>query len=505
MVAINKNVPGWLLLLITVSFTVPLYWRRSHPFTVMVATAVPAFANSLSGAVLQAETLQLIVVYNIAYRLPFRSFWWVGALIAAPQTAGAVRFPDSAWWDRGAQFLWATLFVALMGVVVRSRRDYTRALVERARQLETERDQQTRLAAAAERARIAREMHDIIGHNLSVITGLADGGAYASRKSPERAGQALEGIATTSRQALGELRRLLDVLREEAPGAREPDLSPQCGSRGPRRAGGAGTCRRSSRPYDGARHSGRRASRAPAHGVPAAPGGAHEHDETRRAGRHRGDPGPVRTGRGPSGGDGQGRLGRTVPRSRRIRCPWMATSHALTRGAGSPVCVNARPCTAAHLTRVRSPTAGAGRSAGGSMPFFPSPRKPRRDHRSHRRRPAPAAARLPHAPGESGRPDGRGRGDERHGGRPSDRATPPRCGPDGHQDAGPGRHRGHPPDRRYGRPHPGPHPDHVRPGRVRVRGSPGRRAGSSSRTPFPRSCCPVYARWRRATRWSPRA
>ncbi|WP_455713701.1 sensor histidine kinase [Streptomyces uncialis] len=227
MVAINKNVPGWLLLLITVSFTVPLYWRRSHPFTVMVATAVPAFANSLSGAVLQAETLQLIVVYNIAYRLPFRSFWWVGALIAAPQTAGAMRFPDSAWWDRGAQFLWATLFVALMGVVVRSRRDYTRALVERARQLETERDQQTRLAAAAERARIAREMHDIIGHNLSVITGLADGGAYASRKSPERAGQALEGIATTSRQALGELRRLLDVLREEAPGGREPDLSPQ--------------------------------------------------------------------------------------------------------------------------------------------------------------------------------------------------------------------------------------------------------------------------------------
>lgn len=226
-VAISTDVPGWLLLLITVSFAVPLYWRRRHPFAVMVATAVPAFANSLSGAVLQAETLQLIVVYNIAYRLPSRSFWWVAVLIAAPQTAGATRFPGAAWWDRGAQFLWATLFVALLGVVVRSRRDYTRALVERARQLETERDQQTRLAAAAERARIAREMHDIIGHNLSVITGLADGGAYASKKSPERAAQALEGIATTSRQALGELRRLLDVLREDPPGAEEPDLSPQ--------------------------------------------------------------------------------------------------------------------------------------------------------------------------------------------------------------------------------------------------------------------------------------
>jgi len=97
--------------------------------------------------------------------------------------------------------------------------------VQRARQLEIERDQQAQLAAAAERSRIAREMHDIIGHNLSVITGLADGGAYAAAGSPERAAQALEAIGTTSRQALGELRRLLDVLREDAPGPAE--LAPQ--------------------------------------------------------------------------------------------------------------------------------------------------------------------------------------------------------------------------------------------------------------------------------------
>jgi signal transduction histidine kinase len=85
-----------------------------------------------------------------------------------------------------------------------------------------------RLAATAERARIAREMHDIIGHNLSVITGLADGGRYAAAKSPERAAQALDAIATTSRQALTELRRLLDVMREdEQPD--QADLTPQPG------------------------------------------------------------------------------------------------------------------------------------------------------------------------------------------------------------------------------------------------------------------------------------
>ncbi|WP_432168601.1 sensor histidine kinase, partial [Streptomyces sp. bgisy031] len=68
-------------------------------------------------------------------------------------------------------------------------------------------------------------MHDIIGHNLSVITGLADGGAYAAAKNPERTGQAPEAIATTSRQALTELRRLLEVLRQETMPAAE--LAPQ--------------------------------------------------------------------------------------------------------------------------------------------------------------------------------------------------------------------------------------------------------------------------------------
>lgn len=109
--------------------------------------------------------------------------------------------------------------MALLGIAVRTRRDYTEALVERAHRLEHERDQQARLAAAAERARIAREMHDIIGHNLSVITGLADGGAYAAARSPERAAQALEAIGTTSRQALSELRRFLGVLRDDHPDA----------------------------------------------------------------------------------------------------------------------------------------------------------------------------------------------------------------------------------------------------------------------------------------------
>jgi signal transduction histidine kinase len=70
-------------------------------------------------------------------------------------------------------------------------------------------------------------MHDIIGHNLAVITGLADGGSYAARKTPERAAQALDAIGATSRQALGELRRLLEVMRHEP--VVSADLAPQPG------------------------------------------------------------------------------------------------------------------------------------------------------------------------------------------------------------------------------------------------------------------------------------
>jgi signal transduction histidine kinase len=119
------------------------------------------------------------------------------------------------------------LVFALAGFVIRIRRDYVEALIDRAARLEIERDQREQLAAAAERARIAREMHDIIGHNLAVITGLADGGSYAAHKAPERAAQALDAIGATSRQALSELRRLLDVLRHER--AVSAELAPQPG------------------------------------------------------------------------------------------------------------------------------------------------------------------------------------------------------------------------------------------------------------------------------------
>jgi signal transduction histidine kinase len=101
----------------------------------------------------------------------------------------------------------------LAGVVVRALRSQLDWLAERAARLEVERDQQASLAAAAERARIAREMHDVVSHNIQVMVTLADAAARAT--DPERATDAMHEVSTTGRQALNDMRRMLGVLRDE--------------------------------------------------------------------------------------------------------------------------------------------------------------------------------------------------------------------------------------------------------------------------------------------------
>ncbi|MEU9855867.1 histidine kinase [Streptomyces sp. NPDC047974] len=211
-VARDPSLPAPLIVALSLALALPLYARRSRPTTVLVVMAAAALVSEASGAFLQAAFLQVFPLFHIALTRPPRRLLWAFGLLLVPLLTGALRFDGAEWHIHVTSALWAYVFVALTGITVRSRRDHTASLVDRARRLEIERDQEVRLAAAAERARIAREMHDIIGHNLSVITGLADGGRYAAAKSPERAAQALDAIGTTSRQALDELRRLLGVL-----------------------------------------------------------------------------------------------------------------------------------------------------------------------------------------------------------------------------------------------------------------------------------------------------
>jgi signal transduction histidine kinase len=115
---------------------------------------------------------------------------------------------------------------ALLGVTLSTRRAYLAALEERAHRAELERDQQARLAAATERARIAREMHDIVAHNLAVMVALADGAAFTAPVAPERAADTMQQVSATGRQALAEMRRLLGLLREDRA---SPAIAPAAG------------------------------------------------------------------------------------------------------------------------------------------------------------------------------------------------------------------------------------------------------------------------------------
>ena len=139
-----------------------------------------------------------------------------------------------AQWFHGSHirsFVGLTGLVAAAGILGRNslnRRRLLESLRERAARLELERDQQGRLAAAAERARIARELHDVVAHNLTVMIALADGASYTLREAPDEAQTVLTTASSMGRRALAEMRRLLGVLREEGDGA-SPDRDPQPG------------------------------------------------------------------------------------------------------------------------------------------------------------------------------------------------------------------------------------------------------------------------------------
>jgi signal transduction histidine kinase len=110
--------------------------------------------------------------------------------------------------------------VLIAGLYASTRRAYLAELNDRAQRLEREHDQTSALAAAMERARIAREMHDSVAHHLTVIVALSDGALAAVTRSPAQASEAIRGVSSTAREALAETRRLLGILRAE--GGLEP-------------------------------------------------------------------------------------------------------------------------------------------------------------------------------------------------------------------------------------------------------------------------------------------
>ncbi|MET9386723.1 sensor histidine kinase [Streptomyces sp. NPDC002928] len=225
------RLPPAAVLLVQAGLVLPLLWRRRRPMAAFGAIAAVFVLQWSLGAALRADVALFIALYSLALHGRLRQLPWACAIMAAGMVLVAVRVSSAvSVWD-ALFFLLSTATAALaLGLMVRTRRAQLAGLRERAARLETERDQRSRLAAATERARVAREMHDIVGHNLAVMITLADAGAYATDTAPERGKEALQLIGDTGRTALGELRRVLGVLREAPDGPRQtPELSPQPG------------------------------------------------------------------------------------------------------------------------------------------------------------------------------------------------------------------------------------------------------------------------------------
>jgi signal transduction histidine kinase len=193
--------------------------RRLMPEKMLVLAAVTGVAQVvLDVPPAPADFAMLVIIYTVAAdgaRWASR-LGLIGGLCAA--TVGQLRWPLRDEGPLGAVLIviFQTVPFALawvLGDSIRTRRAYLAQLEERAARLEKEREAQAKVAVAAERARIARELHDVVAHNVSVMVVQADGAAYVMDAAPEQARKALETISGTGRQALAEMRRLLGVLR----------------------------------------------------------------------------------------------------------------------------------------------------------------------------------------------------------------------------------------------------------------------------------------------------
>lgn len=196
---------------------VAMLWRRRLPLVSFSLAAGGAILAVSSGAGVGAATTA-VAVYAVAVYAGSSAAWIAsgivvgGAAMAAGVTVLVGVLPWSTAVNGCAALAVGLLLGCLVGVNIGNRARYVAALMETSRRLWAERAQQTQIAAAAERARIAREMHDVVSHSLTVMVALAEG-ATATDDAP-RARAATAQIATTGRGALDQMRVMLGVLRD---------------------------------------------------------------------------------------------------------------------------------------------------------------------------------------------------------------------------------------------------------------------------------------------------
>ncbi len=229
-----------LFAIIALTGAAALRLRRRYPLGSLCAALL---ASIVAPEDIPPSAALTFAIAFLLYSLPvYRSarMGWIGYLLSVlslvPVAAISIQFDDREVFDGGAIAAVVTLALLMLvpvtlGINSGNRRRYTEAIIDRAHQLARERDQLARLAVAEERTRIAREMHDIIAHSVSVMVTLSEGAARAAEIQPAEAANAMKQSAETGRAALAEMRRLIGVLREpNAASEGGPDMAPLPGT-----------------------------------------------------------------------------------------------------------------------------------------------------------------------------------------------------------------------------------------------------------------------------------
>ncbi|WP_433348950.1 sensor histidine kinase [Microtetraspora malaysiensis] len=208
---------GWIGTVSAVAASAPLLWRRRAPVSVALLVGAATTALSLEQAMPPLPYGALVATYTVAARSPLR--WqlpavacWAGSLVVSLLVPGE---PPESFGYLGMAF--ATAYALGMGT--RARSAEITALRERARRLEEE----SVAAAARERTRIVRDMHDILTHSVGMMVVQAEAGALMVHTRPDRAETAFETIGRTGREAIGQLRHIFGVLRATVPDSTVPD------------------------------------------------------------------------------------------------------------------------------------------------------------------------------------------------------------------------------------------------------------------------------------------
>ena len=236
----------WMLVLV-LAVAASWVWARTRP---EITAAVLVGSHLVQLAMTTGPWPQNVLVHIILYQLslkterPRRSFWLALCFVAPIAAAVSWGFDPRSDLNTHTKLLRSGIIAIgcmacclaswFAGSAARGRRQTMEALRQRAIDLERERDQGIRLATQEERAKIARDMHDIVAHSLSVIVVQADGGSYLAHHEEvgdaetrlAASAQALDTIATTARHALDETRRLVGVLRDDDSA---PELAPTQG------------------------------------------------------------------------------------------------------------------------------------------------------------------------------------------------------------------------------------------------------------------------------------